>query len=239
MFRKLRIIALPALLLLSLSSVSAYTDSWMKYESIDWNALFSAVKDNRGESEVVSLYTSFMNDDTDETEKARCEYTMVRYYMDRGEEEKAREHLEKEETAAGKISTDDIYAQMTRTDLTSAGYYISKDMLKGMENSKETRKLYEEYSDEVYVILMNAWRLIYTPQIAGGSNKKAIKMLTPLLDETGRMCSCNVYSLYGALATAYYNRHDYETSREFLERALSMYSGEAALLELKEKLDRK
>ena len=225
--------------LLPLLSLSAYSDSWQKYDSLDWRALFSAIRNNRGSSEVESLYSVYMKSSLTSVEKARAEYNMVRYYMDNGNEEKAKEHYALQGKNAAECTGDDVLSRIAQAEVTASDYYITKDMFTGMENSKHTKKLYEDFPDEVYIVLMNAWRLIYTPQIAGGSNKNAIKILTPLLDETSSMCEENVYSLYGALATAYYNRHDYEESGEYLDKALRIYSGESALLELREKLDKK
>ncbi len=108
-----------------------------------------------------------------------------------------------------------------------------------MENSNLTKKIYSEYPDEVSIVITNAWRLIYTPQIAGGSNKNAIKILLPLLDEIEKISEEDLYSIYGALATAYYNRKDYVAAKEYLAEALDIFSGEKTILELKEKLDKK
>lgn len=225
---------LPALLL-------AYTDSYSEYDNnTDWNALYSAIKNNRGRSEVESLYETYISSGIANIEIARAEYNMVRYWVDSGDTESANVHLEREKEAVDNIEVSSgVLYDISMADLTSAEYYITKDMFTGMENSSLTKKLYSSYPDEVYVVLMNAWRLIYTPQIAGGSNKNAIKILLPLLEIRSSLCEQNRYSLYGALATAYYNRHDYETSREYLEEALKIYSGEKTLLELKEKLDNK
>lgn len=234
-----RKILILVVLLLPLLSLSAYSDSWLEYDCLDWRALFSAIRNNRGTSEVESLYSNYMKNSLTPQETARAEYNMVRYYMDNGNREKAEEHYERQKAAAGECTGDDVLSRITTAEITASDYYITKDMITGMENSKHTKKLYEDFPDEVYIVLMNAWRLIYTPQIAGGSNKNAIKILTPLLGDTASMCEENVYSLYGALATAYYNRHDYEESREYLDRALAIYSGESALLEIKEKLDKK
>lgn len=236
-----RLIVILTLLSLLPLLLFAYTDSYAEYDrNTDWNALYSAIKNNKGKSEVKSLYDNYISSNITNIEKARAEYNMVRYWVDNGESESAEVHLEREKEAVENLEeTSGVLYDISRADLTSAEYYITKDMFTGMENSSLTKKLYSSYPDEVYVVLMNAWRLIYTPQIAGGSNKNAIKILLPLFESSSTLCEQNRYSLYGALATAYYNRHDYVASRECLEEAFKIYSGEKTLLELKEKLDNK
>lgn len=222
-------------------TIAAYTDSYSVYDNnTDWRALYKSVKDNKGQNEVESLYNKYISGDITNIEKARAEYNMVRYHMDNGRSENALVHLEREREAFENAEeTSGVLYDITSVDLISAEYYITKDMFTGMENSSATKKLYSDYPDEIYVVLMNAWRLIYTPQIAGGSNKNAIKILLPLLGIENTLSEADRYSLYGALATAYFNRHDYSTSREYLDAALGIYSGETTLLELKEKLDNK
>ena len=221
--------------------LSAYSDSYSIYESnSDWNNLFRSIKENRGQSEVESIYSQYISSSLSNVEKARAEYNMVRYHIDNGNKAIAKEHFEKQKTAVNSLESDyTVLGEISRLDLISSDYYISGDIFTGMENAKKTKKLYEEYPEEIYIIINNAWRLIYTPQIAGGSNKNAIKILTPLLLEVSNMSEENRYSLYGALATACFNRHDYVEAKEYLEEALNIYYGEEALIELKEKLDKK
>lgn len=229
------------IILLSLAlTLGAYTDSYSIYESNSlWGDLFRAVKENRGSNEVESIYTQYTASPLTDVEKARAEYNMVRYYMDNGNRSKAEEHYGREKAAVEGLDGDSVLEEISRADLVSADYYITGDMFTGMDNASKTKKLYEDHPDEIYIVINNAWRLIYTPQIAGGSNKNAIKILTPLLGEVSDMSEENRYSLYGALATASYNRHDYVEAKEYLKEALNIYYGETALIELKEKLDKK
>ncbi len=230
------------LLLLALSPLLfSYTDSYSRYnDNLEWQAFIRAVKCNDGKAEVVSLYKKYLSGELSAEERARAEYNMVRYLVDNDFKDEAEEHLALDKAAVDEMENrSDILALISRADYSSASYYISKDMFKGMENSSQTKELYSSHSDEIYVVLMNAWRLIYTPQIAGGSNKNAIKELLPLLEERGKMSDNDLYSLYGALATAYYNRKDYSSAKEYLALALEIYHGEPTILELKEKLSKK
>lgn len=233
------------ILLIMLAVISSllfsYTDSYAEYnDNLEWQAFIRAVKCNDSISEVESLYRKYLSGNLSAEEKARAEYNMVRYLVDNDRKDEAEKHLELDKAAVDEMEgRSDILALISRTDYSSASYYISKDMFKGMENSSMTKELYASHSDEIYVVLMNAWRLIYTPQIAGGSNKNAIKELLPLLEERTRMSESDLYSLYGALATAYYNRKDYSSAKEYLALALDIYHGEPTILELKEKLSKK
>ncbi len=233
------------ILLIMLAVISSllfsYTDSYAEYnDNLEWQAFIRAVKCNDSVSEVESLYRKYLSGNLSAEERARAEYNMVRYLVDNDRKDEAEKHLELDKAAVDEMEgRSDILALISRTDYSSASYYISKDMFKGMENSSMTKELYASHSDEIYVVLMNAWRLIYTPQIAGGSNKNAIKELLPLLEERTKMSESDLYSLYGALATAYYNRKDYSSAKEYLALALDIYHGEPTILELKEKLSKK
>ncbi len=233
------------ILLIMLAVISSllfsYTDSYAEYnDNLEWQAFIRAVKCNDSVSEVESLYRKYLSGNLSAEERARAEYNMVRYLVDNDRKDEAEKHLELDRAAVDEMEgRSDILALISRCDYSSASYYISKDMFKGMENSSMTKELYASHSDEIYVVLMNAWRLIYTPQIAGGSNKNAIKELLPLLEERTKMSESDLYSLYGALATAYYNRKDYSSAKEYLALALDIYHGEPTILELKEKLSKK
>ena len=120
--------------LLPLFTLSAYSDSWQKYDSLDWRALFSAIRNNRGASVVESLYSVYMKSSLTSVEKARAEYNMVRYYMDNGNEEKAKEHYALQEKDAAECTGDDVLSRIAEAEVTASDYYITKDMFTGMEN---------------------------------------------------------------------------------------------------------
>ena len=236
-----KILLIFTLIIFSSALLFSYTDSYAEYNrNSEWQALMKAIKDNDGKAEVESLYRKYLSGDLTPEEKARAEYNMVRYLVDNDYKDEAEEHLALDKAAVDEMDgRSDVLALISRADYSSAEYYISKDMFKGMENSSLTKELYSSYPDEIYVVLMNAWRLIYTPQIAGGSNKNAIKELLPLLDERDKMSQADLFSLYGALATAYYNRKDYSSAKEYLALALDIYHGEPTIISLKEKLSKK
>lgn len=236
-----KILIILSLLLFSSFLLFSYTDSYSTYNSNpQWQAFIKAIKNNNEKGEVESLYSKYLSENLTAEEKARAEYNMVRYLVDNDHKKEAEEHLALEKASVSDMEErDDVLALISRADYSSAEYYISKDMFKGMENSSLTKELYSSHPEEIYVTLMNAWRLIYTPQIAGGSNKNAIKLLLPLLEEKEKMSQQDLYSLYGALATASYNRKDYSQAKEYLALALDIYSGEPTIITLKEKVSKK
>lgn len=228
-------------LLLTLSiSLFAFTDSLLQFDTSLWLALDESVKCNREVEEVMDNYNRYIGQDLTSFERARAEYVLCRYYADRSDLEKAKEHMERQRAV---LDEDPIESEVLRTigemDYSASRTYVEKNLSSGLENSNLTKKAFNDFPDEVYMTVVNAWRLIYTPQIAGGSNKNAIKILEPLLDKIETLSIGNRYSIYGALSMAHYNRKDYEEGMEYLEKAFSIYDGEIALLELKDKLRKK
>lgn len=219
----------------------SYTDSFSKYnEKDEWKAFFRAIKENRDKEDVDRLYSLYISSDLTDAEISRAEYNYIRYLVDNKEEDKAKLHLKKQEEAIERMEgNNDYLSSFSRLDYISSSYYITKNIAKGIENSNKTKELYANWKEEITIVITNAWRLIYTPQIAGGSNKNAISILLPLLEEKEIISEEDLYSIYGALSTAYYNRKDYEKSKMYLNLALEIYSGEPTILELKEKLDKK
>ena len=213
------------ILFLSLSPLFSITDQLKQFETDGWCRLEKVIKDNEDRSIVDVEYSSYMESDVSHFEKARGEYIYSRYLADNGYKEEAKEHLKQEKTYLDDMDkTNDIIYMIARIDYTSSKTYIDKDYLSsGLE----------------YFIITNGWRLIFTPQIAGGSNKNAIRELEPLLGNIDTLSLSNVYSLYGALATAHFNRKNYEESSTYLSLALDIYNGEPALMELKKDLEKK
>ena len=236
-----KLILLLFVFVISLAPVFSITDSLKKFDTESWLGLEEAIKSNKERSVVDPLYSSFIISDVSNFEKARAEYLYSRYLVDNGYKDEAKEHLEIEKTFMdGMDESDEILSLIARIDYTSAKTYIIKDYLStGLENSSLSKEAVKKYPDEAYFIVTNGWRLIYTPQIAGGSNKNAIKVLEPLLNVTDELSVSNRYSAYGALATAHFNRKNYEESNQYLSLAFDIYYGEPPLLELKKDLEKK
>lgn len=236
-----RIALLLTVFVLALAPLFSYTDSLKVYDTEAWLGLEGAIKSNKDRSVVDPLYSSFVSSDASSFEKARAEYLYSRYLVDNGFKDEATAHLEKEKSYLDSMDTDNnVLYLIAQLDYTSAKTYIKKDYLStGLENSNLTKEAVKKYPEEAYFVVTNGWRLIYTPQIAGGSNKKAIKGLEPLLEESDKLSVFTLYSLYGALATAHYNRKDYRESNQYLSLAFDIYYGEPPLVELEMNLEKK
>ncbi|MGN1163263.1 MAG: hypothetical protein ACI4S4_00510 [Candidatus Ornithospirochaeta sp.] len=233
-------IAIALIICLITFSISAYTDSLLQFDTPLWLELDESVKCNKDPETVSECYSSYTEGDITVFERARAEYVLCRYYSDRGDYEKAMEHMEKQkETLSTSSIESEVLSLIAEMDLSSSKTCVEKDLSSGLENSNLTKKAFKEYPEEVYIAVVNAWRLIYTPQIAGGSNKNAIKNLEPMIADIGSYSVGNQYSIYGALAMAHYNRKDYKEAKEYLSMAFEIYDGEPTLLDLGEKLEKK
>ena len=216
------------------------TDSLKKFDIPSWLSLEEATKCNMDKDVVEPLYLSFVSSNVSMFEKARAEYLYSRYLVDRGEKEEAKKHLEEEKKYMDLMDDkDEVLSLMAKIDYTSAKTYISRDLSSGLENSNLTKEAVKKYPEEAYFIITDGWRLIYTPQIAGGSNKNAINKVEKVLQALDKLSVSNTYSAYGALATAHYNRKNYKESMDYLSKAFDIYYGEPPLLELKENLEKK
>ena len=228
-------------LLLSVTSLFAFTDQLRQFDTAEWLELEEAIKCNKDRSTVDTKYSQYIEADVSEFGKARAEYLYSRYLVDNGYKDEAENHLVLEKNYLDIMDkSNEVLYLIAKIDYTSAKTYITKDYLSsGLENSNLTKEAVKKYPDEAYFILTNGWRLIYTPQIAGGSNKNAIKVLEPLLTEIDSLSILNRYSVYGALATAHFNRKNYRESKEYLSLAFDIYYGEPPLIDLEKDLEKK
>ena len=229
------------ILVLALTPLFSITDSLKVFDTKEWLELEEVIKCNKERSIVDPVYSSFVQSDVTDFEKARAEYLYSRYLADNDYKDEAKEHLVYNKNYVDSMDkSNEILNLIAQIDYSSAKTYISKDYLgAGLENSNLTKEAIKKYPDEAYFIVTNGWRLIYTPQIAGGSNKNAIKGLEPILKEIDNISISNKYSAYGALATAHFNRKDYKESKEYLDLAFDIYYGEPPLLELERDLEKK
>ena len=229
------------ILVLALTPLFSITDSLKVFDTKEWLELEEVIKCNKERSIVDPVYSSFIQSDVTDFEKARAEYLYSRYLADNDYKDEAKEHLVYNKNYVDSMDkSNEILNLIAQLDYSSAKTYISKDYLgAGLENSNLTKEAIKKYPEEAYFIITNGWRLIFTPQIAGGSNKNAIKEMEPLLGNIDTLSLSNVYSLYGALATAHFNRKNYEESSTYLSLALDIYNGEPALMELKKDLEKK
>lgn len=223
------------MVLLVSTSLFAYTDNYYSTSTDPlYVELLSAIKNGEKESVILSAYNNYLSSDATEVEKARVENHLARYYKDKKKKTIAKEHIalmREEINAIDKTTISDFDAQVLEVEYLSAKFYVEKKMSDGLENSNLTKKLREQYPDDVFVIMTDCWRLIYTPGIAGGSPKRAIRELEALLDGyKDQLAPLDEYSIYCALAIANNMRGDYLRSDEYFNLAFKFYSKEAEVV---------
>ena len=231
---KRRFILMILLLSAAVFSASAYTDSFAAMNSNPlFGNLITALKNEEKESTVISLYEAYVSSDITMTERSRIEYHMARYYKDIKNKTKAREHLDLEGFYMDQIGEEasEYEKLVAEVDYTSARYYVNKEMSVGIENSKLTKALYEKYPDEFYAAITECWRLIYTPAIAGGSYRKAIRMLKEIEKNKEGISYLEESGLYTALGYAHAQREEYDDAYKYLTKAKTFYKKDPLVLE--------
>lgn len=228
------------MLVLILSSTSAaYQDSFAYlWEDETYPQLITSLKNNESEEKVVALYEKYISGISN-LDRSRIEYHMVRYYIDNGNDEKAKAHLELAEAYFSLIDTgSEVMRGIAELDLISADYYITHSLSKGLENSDLTKELYRKYPEEVYVAITEAFRLLNTPGIAGGSSKKALALFEDII-ENADLSPLDKYSTYAGLAMSSYERKYYEDSASYFIEAEKIYKSDNTMLEYQKKLEKK
>lgn len=230
------------LLAVFLSTAAAYTDSFAATNNNPlFNELITALKNEEKESVVLPLYNKYIASSITNVERSRIEYHMARYYKDIKQKDKAKSHVELEADYMNKIedSATELEKLVAEVDYTSARYYVSKELSIGMENSNLSKKLYSEYPNEFYAALTECWRLIYTPAIAGGSYRKAIKLLLDIEKNKEGISYLEEAGLYSALGYASYMREEYNDAERYLNKAKTFYKKDPLVLETMEEVQEK
>ena len=215
----------------------AYTDNFNSTNTNpEYLDLISTLKNNESEKVVLEKYNKYIaNPEHTDVEKARIEVPVSRYYKDRNNKEKAREHvalMREKIDSIDKSSITDFEAKVLEAECVSANYYVDKKMSEGFKSSDLTKDIVAAYPDDVFTILTDSWRLIYTPGIAGGSPKKAIRTVEALLKNYEKELTIpDKYSAYAALAIAHHMRDEYEKADKYFEKAFTIYTGEADVVE--------
>lgn len=232
-----KIIATIIIATICIFTAFAYTDNFYSTSTNpEYLDLISKLKNNEKEKVVVEAYNNFIsNPEHTDVEKARIEVPVSRYYRDNKNKTKAREHvalMRSKIDAIDKSAITDFEAKVLEAEYVSANYYVDKKMSEGMKSSDLTKELVAAYPDDVFSILTDSWRLIYTPGIAGGSPKKAIRAVEALLKNYEKELTIpDKYSAYAALAVAHHMRDDYEKADKYFEKAFKIYNGEADIVE--------
>lgn len=237
-----KILMILMLVFTAASASWAYQDSYAYLWDDDaYPELISCLKNNEDEQVVLSAYGEFMDEDFSEADKSRVEYHMVRYYMDNGNKEEAEKHLEREKAFFDAIpeNEDPMKRDIAELDMLSAEYYVDKKLGKGLGSSNMTKKLYKEHPEEYYIAITEAFRLLNTPHIAGGSPKRALELFEKIKAEEEGLNDLDRYSLYSGLGMSSYERKKYDDSRRYFDIATGIYASDKAMDEYLDDLAKK
>lgn len=214
------------------AGIYAYTDSFAATSSnLAYSALIDAVKNGQDEETVTGLYQEYMDESLTMTEMARIEYHLARYFKDMGNEAEAKRHVELGKEFLAGIGEDEgeLMRRVAEADIVSADYYVNGGISKGMESSDLMKKLYADYPDEYYIALQEAFRLLYTPAIAGGSAKKALSIFNDIEKEIDGLSKLDLFSFYSGKGMALSQRDEYDESDRYLDKAEDIYTGDPAI----------
>ena len=221
---------------LPLIALCAYTDSFASASSRpEYIALIDAVKNGESEETVDALYKAYTALDISMTERTRIEYHISRYFKDMGNDEEAKRHVELGKEYLEAIGEDEgeLFYRVAQADTVSADYYVNGGMGKGMESSDLMKALYKDYPDEYYIALQEAFRLLYTPPIAGGSAKKALTILNGIEKEMDGLSKLDLFSFFSGKGMALSERDEYDESDRYLDKAEDIYTGDPAIEDIR------
>lgn len=227
-----RIIIYLICLIIPIFPILAYTDSFNVMNSDeDFLALLDVIKNGGDKTEAEEAYAKYINKDVSNVEKSRAEYHMVRYYTDMGNKRDAQIHLDREKEYYDAIpdSASELEKRVAQADFVGAEYYLTGKLGLGMENSKLTKNLYKDFPNEFYPALQEAFRLLYTPPIAGGSTKKALRIINDMESSLSGISRLDYYSFLVAKAMALSKSDKWDESDACLDEAEKIYSFDIAV----------
>ena len=229
-----RLFTLIALLLIAASSAFAYTDSFSEMHSDPlFLELLDVIKNGKTPEEAAAAYSAYVSQEDDPVALSRVEYHMVRYYMDMDMEDEATEHLKREKEMLAEIPEDveEVEKLAAKVDATSSEYYVTGKLGVGMENNKLVKEMYKRFPDEFYAAVQEGFRLIYAPPIAGGSNRKALRIFEDVEKNAEGISYLENYSMLMGKAMALSGLERYDESDEYLDRAESIFTFDKAIEE--------
>lgn len=215
----------------------AYTDSFAEMQSDPvFLDLLEVVKNGKSEAEAQEAYEAYVAAVDNPLYLSRMEYHMVRYYMDMGNEEMAQVHLDRQLAYLDQIpeNTSEFMMMAAEADASSSEYYVTGNLGAGMDNNSQVKKMYKEYPDEFYAAVQEGFRLYYAPHIAGGSQKRALKLFNEIEADMDGISYLDHYSLLMGKAMALSARKQYEESNRYLDAAYSIYTFDKAYAEIRE-----
>lgn len=216
------------------ASLWGYTDSFAQMQSDPlFLSMLDAVKNGRSEAEAESAYDAYVAAEDDPVCLSRAEYHMVRYHQDMGNDFMARAHLEEEMRYLGLIGEEasEVEVLAAEVDATSSEYYVDHKLGVGMENSRLVKEMYRRFPDEFYAAIQEGFRLLYTPPIAGGSARKALRIFESVESDMEGISRLDRYSLLVGKAMALSELGRYDESDAYLDKAEEIYTFDPAAAE--------
>ena len=225
-----KFLAMAMILAAAVLPLAAFTDSYADMVSDPlYLGFYGSIKNGLPEEEIEAAYHLFIDSEASPEEKARVEYQMVRYYMEHGNKEKGQEHLDNVEMQLALIPADVPAARrdIAEADKVAGIYYVHGGISNGLANSNAIKELYSKYPDEISVALSEAFRYLFTPPIAGGSSKKAMRILREI--NPSILSPPDLFSYYVAMAMVLSDQGEFEESDEYVDKALEIYSTDSSL----------
>ena len=223
------------LCLLALVSLYAYTDSFAEMNSNPlYLEFFSAIKDQKGEADVLSALEAYLASAPTVSEKVRAEYQTARWYSEKGKDSLAASHFNLAKELYYQIPAEEngVLKDVAHSDILAGEYLINGGISNGLATSNAVKDLYKKYPGEYVAVLCEAYRYLNTPAIAGGSTFKARRLLTGLEGELDKMGKPDLFSYYIARATVCTNDDDWDGSDAYIAKALELYSHDEMITDL-------
>lgn len=223
------------LCLLALLNLHAFTDSFQEMNDNPlYLGFFSALKDNKGEEELVSALAQYRASAPTVSEQVRAEYQTARWYSERGKDGEAESHFNTAKALYYEIPAeeDGIFKEVAHSDILAGEYLINGGISNGLATSNAVKDLYKKYPDEYVIALCEAYRYLNTPAIAGGSVSKASKILGKIAKEEDGLSKPDLFSYYIARATVCTANEDWDGSDAYIKKALGLYESDEMITDL-------
>ncbi|MBO5770815.1 MAG: hypothetical protein J6R23_06145 [Spirochaetales bacterium] len=232
---KRKFFALTSLITALCLPLFAYTDSFRATTvDPDFIRLITLIRNDESENKVIEAHQVYVSSGITDVERCRAEGLLARFYKDQNNKNEANKHISNMKSLFNSLTNiSELEKLVCETELTSADFYVNRNLGVGMDNSNLSKKLYSKYPDEIFSAFTEAWRLIFTPAIAGGSPKKALAILDQLTKEYGdKLTDIDRYTLLCAYAIAYNARGDYKKADSYFTEAFTYFKGEESVLEV-------
>ena len=225
-----KFLAMAMILAAAVLPLAAFTDSYADMVSDPlYLGFYGAIKNDLPESEVIAAYDGYIASGIAPEERVRAGYQIIRYFMDHGNKELALAHLAgiEEQFAAISADTPAVRRDIAEGDLIASAYYVHGGIGNGLKNSDKVKELYGKYPEEISVALNEVFRYLFTPPIAGGSSKKAMRILREMDPQS--LSKPDLFSYYVAYGMALSDQDEFDESDAYLDMAQDIYTTDSAI----------